>query len=345
MAGSVERRGAWLWSRHFALAAGRRKSLPPPTKTTPDPFFSSQYTWDFGNRLTQVVIKTSAGVTVTNDVFTYDVEDRRIGKSVNGTQQWFAYDGKNTYVDFDSTGALTMLYLSGSAVDSLYARFNGTTTSWYLTDNIGSVRKIVNTTGTTLDALTYDSYGNVLSETSPTNGDRFKYTRRELDSEIGLQYNRARSYSAVVGRWTRQDPLGFPAGDFNLYRYVANQPLLYVDALGTHKGDRWFGMDNRDFQRWFHRFFKPSNPQEGSQTDKDYISEAYAEWLASGKPDGEGHATELHFTTINTVYGWIQAHYWHIATVVAVAVVVTAAILVAPYITPYVVYGVFVVAC
>jgi YD repeat-containing protein len=53
------------------------------------------YSWDYRNRLTQVVEKTSAGVTVTNDVFTLDVENRRIGKSVNGTQYWYGYDGQN----------------------------------------------------------------------------------------------------------------------------------------------------------------------------------------------------------------------------------------------------------
>jgi hypothetical protein len=54
MAGSVERRGAWLWSRHFALAAGRRKSLPPSTKTTPDPFFLP-----FSSKLQRAIPKLS----------------------------------------------------------------------------------------------------------------------------------------------------------------------------------------------------------------------------------------------------------------------------------------------
>jgi RHS repeat-associated protein len=192
----------------------------------------TQYTWDFGNRLTQVVIKTCAGVTVTNDVFTYDVEDRRIGNSVNGTQQWFSYDGKNTYADFDGTGALTMVYLSGAALDRLYARFNGTTTAWYLTDKLGSVRKIANTSGTGLDALTYDSFGNILTETNASNGDRFKYTSREWDSAIGLEYNRARYDDPKAGRWIGEDPIRFTADDTNLYRYVRNAPTSSVDPLG-----------------------------------------------------------------------------------------------------------------
>jgi RHS repeat-associated protein len=72
----------------------------------------------------------------------------------------------------------------------------------------------------------------VLTETTPANGDRFKYTAREWDSDIGLQYNRARYYDPKAGRWTSEDPTGFRAGDANLYRYVRNSPLLMLDPTG-----------------------------------------------------------------------------------------------------------------
>jgi hypothetical protein len=35
-----------------------------------------------------------------------------------------------------------------------------------------------------------------------------------------------------LGRFISQDPIGFGAGDANLYRYVGNSPLMYVDPLG-----------------------------------------------------------------------------------------------------------------
>src|SRR5439155_16583030 len=34
-------------------------------------------------------------------------------------------------------------------------------------------------------------------------------------------------------RWTSQDPLGFSAGDDNLYRYVSNNPTNATDPFGT----------------------------------------------------------------------------------------------------------------
>jgi RHS repeat-associated protein len=115
----------------------------------------------------------------------------------------------------------------------MIARFDGTNTAFYLTDNIGSVRLIVNSSGAILDQVTYDCFGKILSETNSTNGDRFTYTGRELDSESALQYSRERFYDASNGRWTREDALGFRAGDVNLYRYTANTPLAWNDPTGA----------------------------------------------------------------------------------------------------------------
>jgi RHS repeat-associated protein len=199
------------------------------------------FTWDYRNRLTQAVVKTSAGVTVASDVFTYDIEDRRIGKSTNGTQTWTFYNGQNPYADFNGSGSLTYRYLYGKGLDQLFARYDGTASKWYLTDNIGSVRLFVTTGGTILDQLSYDSYGNILTETNSANGDRFKYTARDWDGEIGLQYNRARYYDPKAGRWISQDVLGFRAGDANLYRYVANAPTDYVDPSGLDRTVGFFG--------------------------------------------------------------------------------------------------------
>jgi hypothetical protein len=47
-----------------------------------------------------------------------------------------------------------------------------------------------------------------------------------------LQNNHARWYDGTTGRWMTQDPLGFAAGDSNLYRYVHNQPTGATDPSG-----------------------------------------------------------------------------------------------------------------
>ena len=104
--------------------------------------------------------------------------------------------------------------------------------TWYLTDNIGSVRQVVSSNGTVLDAINYDSFGQVLSESNAANGDRFKFTGREWDAELGQYYYRARSFSASTGRFLSEDSLGLLAGDSNYYRYATNTPLAATDPTG-----------------------------------------------------------------------------------------------------------------
>jgi RHS repeat-associated protein len=195
------------------------------------------YTWDFRNRLTEVLIKTSTGTTVQDDKFTYDVENRRIGKNtLSGGQSWTLYDRVNAYAEFNSSGSLTYRYLFGNAIDFLLARVDtGGNAMWYLTDKLGSVREDVNPSGSVLDSITYDSYGNILSESSPSNGDRFKFTGREWDSEIADYFYRARYYGPAIGRFISEDPLGFKSGDSNFYRYVFNK----VSFAGDPSGEIW----------------------------------------------------------------------------------------------------------
>jgi RHS repeat-associated protein len=82
----------------------------------------------------------------------------------------------------------------------------------------------------------------------------FAFTGRNFDSDTGLQNNLHRWFDPRVGRWLSEDPIGFAAGDANLYRYVGNQPTIYVDPYGflpAEEGERWprlkgFGRSLRD---------------------------------------------------------------------------------------------------
>ncbi len=44
--------------------------------------------------------------------------------------------------------------------------------------------------------------------------------------------NRERYYAAHLGRWVNRDPIGYWAGDANLYGYVASNPTYYHDPFG-----------------------------------------------------------------------------------------------------------------
>jgi RHS repeat-associated protein len=164
-----------------------------------------------------------------------DVKGRLVGVTVNGTPQLYTvYDGSNPYLDFNSSGQLTQRYLyNPNALSQFYGQVSANgTVQWFLTDNINSIRQVVSSGGSVLDALTYDPYGNILNQTNAANAPRFLYAGGAYDSLTGYDQFGRRYYDPSDGRWTSQDPLGFKAGDTDLYRYVANDPTNAIDPNG-----------------------------------------------------------------------------------------------------------------
>jgi RHS repeat-associated protein len=117
-------------------------------------------------------------------------------------------------------------------------------TYWSLADHQGSVTTLVtHNAGTTSVAqrLAYTAFGSIGSvkdgqgnnvTTGPIS--RFAYTGREFDRETGDYYYRARYFDPQTGRFLSQDPIGFAAGDMNLYRYVGNSTPNFTDPTGLY---------------------------------------------------------------------------------------------------------------
>lgn len=109
---------------------------------------------------------------------------------------------------------------------------NGTT--YYVAkDHLGSVWSLNGASGTTVTKYRFDPWG--LAETESGTA--------IIDAEFGLirastmaplldaQY---RVFDPRLGRWISEDPMGI-AEDLNLYRYVGNQPTVFVDPGGLQR--------------------------------------------------------------------------------------------------------------
>jgi RHS repeat-associated protein len=81
--------------------------------------------------------------------------------------------------------------------------------------------------------IRYHSFGRIIQQMG-TLSNRFWYTGREWDGEIGLYFYRARYYDPLVGRFIGEDPIGFSARDANLYRFVDNSPTNFTDPMGAY---------------------------------------------------------------------------------------------------------------
>lgn len=63
----------------------------------------------------------------------------------------------------------------------------------------------------------------------------YKFTGKELDTDIGLYYYGVRYYNPAIGRFVSMDPWEGDIKDpqtLNKYSYVMNNPLKYVDPTG-----------------------------------------------------------------------------------------------------------------
>jgi RHS repeat-associated protein len=188
---------------------------------------TTNYTWDFENRLTQVTLPNNAG-TVT---FKYDPFGRRIEKISPNATSIFVYDGVNLVETANGSGGEVASYIQGQNIDAPLAMDRRGTVDYYEQDGVGSVTSLTAGNGSLAQTYTYDSFGNTTNSTgSVTNF--FRYTGREFDTETNLYYYRARYYDSTTGRFLSEDPIHFHAGP-NFYRYVNNNPVLFFDPMGT----------------------------------------------------------------------------------------------------------------
>lgn len=138
-------------------------------------------------------------------------------------------DGAQLIAEYDDTQALVNRYIPGARLDEILIKIAGATTTFFHMDRLGSTIAQTDDSGVVLEKYKYSAFG----ETPSLTGTIFGFTGQRFDSEIG-QYNyKARYYAPGIGRFLQPDPLGYVAGDMNLYAYVRNDATNLVDPLGN----------------------------------------------------------------------------------------------------------------
>jgi RHS repeat-associated protein len=166
-----------------------------------------------------------------------DGRNRRVGRKVAGrlVQGWLYQNGLNRVAELDSAGNVVARYVYGTRGHVPEYVVKGDTTFRLVTDQLGSVRAVVNSmTGEVAEWIDYDAWGRVKRDTNP-GFVSLGYAGGLRDTATGLVRFGARDYDPSVGRWTCKDPLRFGGGDWNLYAYVLDDPVQGFDSDGRRR--------------------------------------------------------------------------------------------------------------
>jgi RHS repeat-associated protein len=176
---------------------------------------TAAYTWNGRNQL----------ISRATTSFEYDAYGRRILNAVGNN---LLYEGWNAGQELSGTTPIANRILGG--IDEFFSRTDSTGVHSPLTDALGSVLALTNSSGNITAQYGYDPYGNTVSS-GGTSTNVFQYTGRENDGN-GLYSYRARYYSPAFGRFISEDPIGFAGSGPNFYAYAGNSPMNLVDPLG-----------------------------------------------------------------------------------------------------------------
>ena len=102
---------------------------------------------------------------------------------------------------------------------------------YYVADANKNIRQLVNNnTGAVVNNYEYTPFGKLYSSNEQVE-QPFKFSAEYTDTETNLVYYNFRYYNPELGRWTKKDPIGEDGG-FNLYNFVFNNSIIYIDMLG-----------------------------------------------------------------------------------------------------------------
>ncbi|MBW8039617.1 MAG: RHS repeat-associated core domain-containing protein [Planctomycetes bacterium] len=133
----------------------------------------------------------------------------------------------------DNTILKTYVYANGQVLcqhDGDYSAVR----YFYMHDQLGSIRQIINTSGSVVRYYTYEPFGEVLEEDG-TLSNNIMFTGQYFDTEIDQYYLRARQYDPHISRFTARDPI---SGNFeepltlHKYLYCINDPVNKIDPTG-----------------------------------------------------------------------------------------------------------------
>ncbi|MGB7069309.1 MAG: RHS repeat-associated core domain-containing protein [Pyrinomonadaceae bacterium] len=182
--------------------------------------------------------------------FNGDNKQTEVRDAQNNLIGQYSYDGEGKRIKKVTVSETTIFVYSGSKLIAEYSTAApppNPTTRYTITDQLGSPRVILDSTGDVLSRRDFLPFGEEIDpdgiyrrtdqKFGQTDNVRQKFTGYQNDEETGLDFAEARMYENRHGRFTAVDPLlsSGKSGDpqtFNRYVYVMNS------SVNSYRSDR-----------------------------------------------------------------------------------------------------------
>src|SRR5262249_33987218 len=161
------------------------------------------YTWDLDNRLRQVRLPGG-----TTNLFDYDANGLRIRKNDSTGTTAYLLEGNTILEELNASGSIVTSYFTNpQAIDEIESFQQPGATYCPLTDALGSIHAITDSTGAVVRTNSYDVYGERLSSIGSGPQIAFGYSAREHDIDTGQMYHRDRERDLRTASWLQPDRL------------------------------------------------------------------------------------------------------------------------------------------
>ena len=215
-----------------------------------------EYTYDALDRLLTISCNNN------HAKYSYDPFNRRVAKTINGEEELFLYQGQDEIGRWKN-GLCQEIRLIGKNRQSRTAAIEINGVPYVPFHDIrGNITTLATLQGEVVEEYRYTAYGETEifgpsgeKRVKSAVGNPWQYAGKRIDEETGLIAFGMRYYDPSLGRWTTPDPAGFIDGP-NLYAYVHNNPLQYLDQFGLFAGalsfigKNWFPFLEDNYQHF-----------------------------------------------------------------------------------------------
>ena len=218
------------------------------------------FAYDAENQLTIITVAGSW-----KSDFTYDgLNRRRIERDYSWSGSTWAptneiryiYDGYLLLQERNSNNAVMVTYtrgidMSGSVhgiggIGGLLARTDANGSTFYHADGSGNITALINGSQNFVARYLYNPFGQVIGKWGAlADANEMQFSSMPHHNLSGVSLYAFRGYDPGLQRWLNQDPIQ-ENGGINLYGFVGNAPIQFVDPFGLSLSDGAGGFLNAE---------------------------------------------------------------------------------------------------